>query len=311
MLNPESEELLRRIADWPNLAERTVANARAGEDLRQRDLAGTGPEMFKVENLVLPGPECPLPVVAYHPTRETARGVMVWCHGGGWTVGSPASSDDEVRAIAEASGWTVLSVDYRLAPEYPFPKGLEDFYSALAWAGEHSDELGAEPHRLAVGGGSSGGNIAAATTLLARQRGGPVLDFQILFYPALARELDVAPSRDLFAEGYWMTWEDVDWFWEQYLPESGDAANPLASPLLSESLAGLPGALIVLAECDVLFSEGRHYAQRLGEYGVAVDLRVYEGMLHGFLVSGAVVNSAWGVLREVGETLRSVPGRES
>lgn len=301
-LHAHSLEVLRRVERWDAPKAPTVADARALEGLRQRDLAGAGPDLFEVRDLTLPGPAGAIAAVVYRPTCEVARGVLVWLHGGGWVVGSPASSDDEVRALAKASGCVVLSVDYRLAPEHRFPSGLEDGYAALAWAAEHAGQLGAFPGRLAVGGGSAGGNLAAALTLLARDRGGPQLDFQLMFYPALCRDLD-APSRSRYAEGYWTTWAAVEWFWDHYLADPADASNPYASPLLATSLAGLPPALIMLGECDVLYDEAERYALRLEQAGVPVELRSYAGMLHGFLVCGAVVEAAWDALREAGETL--------
>ena len=302
-LHPQCEEVLRRVARWDVPAEVTVAAAREQELLRQAELAGRGPEMAEVRELTLPGPAGPVPAVLYRPAEEVAPGLLVWVHGGGWVVGSPASSDDEVRAVAQASGCAVLSVDYRLAPEHPFPSGLEDAYAALVWAAEHAEQLGARPGRLAVGGGSAGGNLAAALTLLARDRGGPRLGFQLLFYPATARHLDDAASRERYAEGYWLTTEALEWFWEHYLADPADASSPYASPLLADSLAGLPPARIELGECDVLADECVRYAQRLEQAGVPVELRIHAGMLHGFLVCGAVVEDAWEALRAAGEAL--------
>jgi acetyl esterase len=302
-LHPQCREVIRITEGWPMPEVPTLADVRASEEWRQRDLAGRGPDMHEVRELTLPGPAGEVPAVLYRPTGDVAPGLLVWLHGGGWAVGSPASSDDEVRALAQASGCAVLSVDYRLAPEHRFPSGLEDGYAAIVWAAAHAERLGARPGRLAVGGGSAGGNLTAAATLIARDRGGPRIDYQVMFYPATCRHLDDAPSRTRYAEGYWTTQGAIDWFWDGYLADPADASNPYASPLLAESLAGLPPALILLPECDVLHDEGVQYARRLEQAGVPVDLRVHEGMLHGWLVCGAVVESAWETLREAGETL--------
>ncbi|HEX7291927.1 MAG TPA: alpha/beta hydrolase [Conexibacter sp.] len=301
-LHPQCEEILRRIERWGGSVELTIEQARADEERRKDELAGVGPELYEVRQLTVPGPAGVLPAVAYRATADVAPGVLVWLHGGGWAVGSPATCDAQVRAIAAGSGCTVLSIDYRLAPEHRFPSAVEDAYAAVAWAADHADQLGARTGRLAVGGDSAGGNLAAATTLLARDRGGPVIDFQLLVYPATCCELD-APSRGRYAEGHWLTQAAMEFFWRSYLATPEDATSPYASPLLAESVHGLPPALVVLAECDVLHDEGERYAQRLQEAGSAVEVRRYEGMLHGFLAVAGVVESAWDVLRDAGRAV--------
>jgi acetyl esterase len=208
-------------------------------------------------------------------------------------------ADFQARTLARASNCVVLSVDYRLAPEHPFPTPAEDAFAAVRWAATNAEALGAERDRIAVGGDSAGGNLTAAVTLMARERGGPDIAFQLLVYPTIVRDLE-ADSRDRYAEGYWLTTADMDWFWAQYLARDGDATHGHASPLLAESLEDLPPTMIVLAECDVLHDEGVLYARRLQQAGVPVTIRRYEGMIHGFSACARIVGDATAALADAG-----------
>jgi acetyl esterase len=184
--------------------------------------------------------------------------------------------------MANATDAVVMSVDYRLAPEYPFPAAAEDAYAATRWAHDHAAEVGGDPSRLAVAGDSAGGNLAAAVPLMARDRGGPAISFQLLVYPALERNFDTASYREN-AEGYFLTKVQMQWYWDQYLGDDDDAAaHPYAAPLAAATLEGLPPAHIVTAEYDPLRDEGEAYGRRLAEAGVPVDVRRYDGMFHGF-----------------------------
>jgi acetyl esterase/lipase len=299
-LHPDCEEVLRRVAAWePPAGVDDVEAMRVGERWRVAELAGTGEHVHEVRPVAIPAGRQDIPAVAYRPTADVAAGVLVWLHGGGFVVGSPAAADYQARGLARASGCVVLTVDYRLAPEHRFPAGLEDALTAVRWAAEHAESLGAR-RRIAVGGDSAGGNLAAAVALMARDQGGPQIDFQVMIYATFGRDV-VTASRQRLAEGYWLTAEWLNWCWEQYLERDEDATNPYASPLLAESLAGLPPALIVVAECDVLHDEGELYAERLRQDGVSVSLVRYEGMLHGFIACAAVVGEAGEALRAIGQ----------
>jgi acetyl esterase len=302
-LHPQCEEVLRRIARWPVPDKMTVEYARAQDVRRSTELSGPRQGVFEARSLVIPGDGAALRAVLYRPTSLVAPGILVWLHGGGWVVGSTAASDDQLRALANASSCAVLSVDYRLAPEHRFPTPTGDALAAVRWAAANAPALGAE-RRVAVGGASAGGNLAAAVTLLARDLDGPAIDFQLLVYPVTCRDLEDAASRKRYADGYWLTASEMRWFWAQYLAGDDDAQSPYASPLLAESLADLPPAFILLAECDVLYDEGRRYAARLAEHGVTTELRVYDGMLHGFVACGGVVDAAWDALRDAGRAVR-------
>ncbi|OKB65389.1 esterase, partial [Serratia marcescens] len=213
---------------------------------------------------------------AYHPAgenRATAQPAMLFAHGGGWCLGSLALYDRPCQALANATGRVILSVDYRLAPEYPFPQPLEDVYQALCWVAQQAPQLGIDVKRLAVGGDSAGGNLAAAVALLARDRGGPHIERQLLLYPALSREMTTTSYRE-FAEGYFLTRDAMVFCWQQYLAQRRD---PGAEPLHAATLHGLPPATILSCEYDPLRDEAEQYAQRLRE---AVRCERLPGMVH-------------------------------
>jgi acetyl esterase len=215
-----------------------------------------------------------VPIRLHRPTTASGLPVFVYLHGGGWTTGSAAGVDALCINIAGAAGCAVAAVEYRLAPEHPFPAGLEDCFAATAWLAEHGSELGLDPTRIAIGGGSAGANLAAAVTLVARDRGGPPLVFQLLTYPPVDHAATADAERALFRRA------DIEWHWSQYLPNRSDGDDPLASPLRAPDLSGLPPALVITAEHDPLTAEATAYAGRLG-----AELRHFEGAQHGFFAS--------------------------
>ncbi|HEJ8054500.1 TPA: alpha/beta hydrolase [Serratia marcescens] len=216
---------------------------------------------------------------AYLPAgenRAAAQPAMLFAHGGGWCLGSLALYDRPCQALANATGRVILSVDYRLAPESPFPQPLEDVYRVLCWVAQQAPQLGIDAKRLAVGGDSAGGNLAAAVALLARDRGGPHIERQLLLYPALSREM-TTKSYCEFAEGYFLTRDAMVFCWQQYLAQRRD---PGAEPLHAATLRGLPPATILSCEYDPLRDEAEQYAQRLREAGVPVRCERLPGMVH-------------------------------
>ena len=218
----------------------------------------------------------PVPVRVYCPEGATLGGpAVVFLHGGGWVLCDLDTHDGLCRELAVLTGSTVVSVDYRRAPEHRFPAALLDAYTVICWAAKRSS-------RLVVAGDSSGGNLAAAATLMSRDRGGPAPAAQLLLYPVLDHRLD-RPSATTYATGFFHTTAHMRWYWEQYLGPDGDGDGPYASPGLAPDLSGLPPAYLLLPECDPLHDEGRAYATRLAESGVPVELTVVPGMFHGFL----------------------------
>ncbi|GGP36532.1 alpha/beta hydrolase [Saccharothrix coeruleofusca] len=256
-------------------------------------------------NLLVAGP--PVPGVAVRPvTMDGVRGrlytphglaagspLLVFYHGGGWVSGDLDSHDNLCRHLAVEAGVRVLSADYRLAPEHPFPAAVDDALTAYAWAAAHADELGADPSRLALGGDSAGGNLAAVTALHARDEHGPRPVFLLLFYPAVdatARRR----SRDLFGDGFFLSDEKMDWFADHYAPQREVRADPRLSVLLAEDLSGLPPTYLATAGFDPLRDEGEAFAEKLARQGVPVVLRRHEGLFHGF----ANILGVGGVFRE-------------
>ncbi|RIV20207.1 alpha/beta hydrolase [Alicyclobacillaceae bacterium I2511] len=216
----------------------------------------------------------------YAPVLSGPLPVLLYAHGGGWVTGSLLAADDTCRILARQAGIAVLSVDYRLAPEVPFPGALEDLYAALQWVQQEGAAVGLDPHRVAVAGDSSGGNLAAVATLLARQENLP-LQAQVLLYPVTDQRCNT-PSYEEFAEGYNLTRADMQWYWQQYLGDFRDM-SALASPLQAPDLSNLPRALVITCEYDPLRDEGEAYATRLQQAGVSAVLQREQGMIHGFM----------------------------
>ena len=227
----------------------------------------------------LAGPAGPIPVKVYDPPGSSPEGpTLVWYHGGGWVIGDLATVDAACRYLADRAAMRIVSVDYRLAPEAPFPAAADDAYAAFVAVA--SGELGATPSAVAVGGDSAGGNLAAVVALIAREEGGLQPAFQVLVYPVTDAGMDTVSYRDN-GEGYFLTTSAMGWFWDQYAP--GDARfEALASPLRSVSLTDLPPALVITAEFDPLRDEGEAYARALEAAGTPVKLHRYDGQIHGF-----------------------------
>ena len=242
----------------------------------------------------------------YRPRAGTLP-LIVYFHGGGWVVGSVALSDNFCRALANASGCAVLSVEYRLAPEHRYPAAADDSYDATRWAAEHAAELGIDADRLAVGGSSAGGNLAAVVSLMARERGGPKIALQLLHVPVMDHDFTRA-SYVRNAKGMGLTRAGMEWFWDHYAPDPAQRDEPFASPLRAVDLRGLPPAIFVVAECDPLRDEAAAYAERLRQAAVPVTFREYAGMVHAFMGWSSVVPTGKRAFAEVGADLRKAFG---
>lgn len=240
-------------------------------------------EVARVQDRDIPGPDGnALGVRIYHPAGVTGDTppVLVYFHGGGFVLCDLDSHDSCCRRLANGAGAVVVSVDYRLAPETPFPAAVHDAWTATQWVADHAAELGADPDRLVVAGDSAGGNLAAVVAMLARDRGGPSIAFQLLIYPVLDQRRKSSVTSPHTAGGV-LTAEHMQWFTKQYLGPDGDRTDVLASPILGE-LAGLPPAHIVTGELDPLRAEDEEYARLLSAAGVPVTCAQYERMFHGF-----------------------------
>jgi acetyl esterase len=238
--------------------------------------------MARIENFTIAGPAAPIPVRAYWPvSTPEPLATVAFFHGGGFVICDLDTHDDMCRAIAGETGALVVSVDYRLAPEHRYPAAAEDAYAATKWIAEHAESLGGDAGRLVVAGDSAGGNLAAVAALMARDRGGPGIAFQLLIYPVIDAAQDTASYQEN-SDGYFLTAAYMRWFWEQYLGPHGDPRSPYASPIRCPDLSGLPPAHIVTAECDPLRDEGEAYGRALEQAGVPATVVRYEGMFHGF-----------------------------
>lgn len=279
-------------------------------EARRRYDAGTAafatpsPALDQVIDGQLPGPAGALPYRLYRPRADGPLPVVASFHGGGWVFGGLDSHDHVCRATAHQAGALVVSVDYRLAPEHKFPAAFDDCLAATRWLRDNAGRLGGDAARLAVAGDSAGGNLAAAVCLALRDadEAGPV--FQYLIYPAvdLACECD---SHARLAEGYLLTRAGIEHCVDSYLNSPGEADDPRASPLRAKSFAALPPALVQTAGYDPLCDEGKAYADALAGAGIPVTHTRYDGMIHGFVRMGAVVDVASEAIAEGAAALRA------
>jgi acetyl esterase len=299
-LHPQVSALLERVARSPLPPYHTVpahVARRIYRDTRAA-LAPKAPDLHEVRLLVLDGR---VAVRAYRPSSEVLP-ALVYFHGGGWVIGDLDTHDVLCRQLAAGARCAVFSVDYRLAPEHPFPAAVEDCIAATQFISKNAEALRIDANRVAVGGDSAGGNLATVVALSARDAGGPALAFQLLVYPATDQRCASA-SHAKNGKGYLLTSEGIDFFSHCYLPDRNALTDWRASPLLAPSLAGLPPALVLTAGYDPLLDEGRAYAERLSREGVAVDYRQYPDMVHGFVLFGGVLDTANAAVAECSAAL--------
>jgi acetyl esterase len=287
----------RGVPEWSALS---VESARRLED---ELFAPSSPvAIARATDLSIDGPGGAVPLRVYHPDPGTRLPALCFFHGGLWALGTLDSIDGVCRRLARRAGRVVVSVDYRLAPEQPFPAGLEDCVAAVEWVAEHAASIGADAGRLAVGGTSAGGNLAAATCLFTREFGGPEVEGQLLLYPMVDCSLDY-PSYDEQADGPLLTRRDVAWAHETYLRSPVDRYNPFAAPIRADSLDSVPPALVVTAGFDPLRDEGAAYADALADAGVPTRHDHEPAMPHGFLSLAAEVDAADAALDRVVDVL--------
>jgi acetyl esterase len=246
-------------------------------------MAGPAPAMSvtRDHSVALPGSSDTVPVRVLVP-QQGAHGVIVYLHGGGWVIGAMDEFDTLGRKLAERTSCAVVLVDYRLAPEHRYPTAVDDCYAALEWTAANLEQIaGSVDVPLIVAGDSAGGNLAAVMALRARDTDGPAIALQVLIYPVVDADFD-RPSYHDPENQLVLTREAMVWFWDHYLPDASKRTEPDASPLHAVSLTGLPPAVVLTAEHDVLRDEGEAYAARLNDAGVDVDFRRHAGQTHGF-----------------------------
>ena len=308
-LDPDAQTLLDMAREAGRPAFETVgaAQARALYQAGRRVLAPEPMPTAAISDLTMTGPGGVIPLRVYRPRLDGVLPGLVFFHGGGWVVGDMDTHDTMCRHLARRGDCSVVSVDYRLAPEHRFPAAVEDCFAATEWVAENAPRLDIDPTRLAVGGDSAGGNLAAVVALLARDNGAPALTHQVLIYPATDAAM-AHPSIERFGEGYVLTRATMRWFYEQYLRGPDDVADWRASPLRAADLAGVAPAFVVTAGYDPLCDEGEEYARRLAEHGVTVRHRRFAGQVHGFASNGKVIRAADTALDEAAAALREVWG---
>ena len=272
-------------ADPVELSDMSVDEARSMMGMLA--LVDGEPEpVAEVTDRVVPGPGGDIPVRVYRgPAGDEPLGILVWYHGGGWVIGDLDSADTTARKLAGRAGIVVVSVDYRLAPEHPFPAGPDDCWAVLEWVVAHGTELGGDPTRLAIGGDSAGGNLSAVTAVAARDAG-IALRHQLLVYPATDLTLS-SPSITTNGEGYLLTGKAMKWFGDHYL-QGQDPTDPKVSPAYTPDLAGVAPATVYTAEFDPLRDEGNAYAEQLAGADVPTELICWPGMIHGFFALSTV-----------------------
>lgn len=293
-IEPQTRAFLQSLADQggPPISTLPLAEARRvfaslqsspvpapATDIEDRTFPG-GPQGEVSVRIIRPqGSQGPLPVVMYFP-------------GGGWVLGSKQTHERLVREIAAGAQAAVVFVDYTSAPEAHYPVAIEEAYAATCWVAENGPKIGLDSTRLAVSGDSVGGNMAIAVTMLAKEHGGPKICFQSLFYPVTSAGMDTG-SYQQFAEGHFLTHESMKWFWDSYAPDVTTRMQLTASPLLAtvDQVRGLPPAVIITAECDVLRDEGEAYAHKLMDAGVRVTATRYLGTIHDFVLLNPLAGS--------------------
>jgi len=303
-LDPQAAALLEQLESGISAPSSTLS-VESGRRVLEELFAVADPEpVGEVVDIEIQGPNGPIPLRIYAPEADGPAPVLSFLHGGGWVRGSLDAYDGLCRRLTNRAGAVVVSVDYRRAPEHPFPAGFEDCYAATEWAATHAADLGGDPDRVAVGGDSAGGNLSAAVALAVRDRGGPDLAHQLLVYPALnppsVRWFD---SYDENGAGYFLEMDSVEWYLEQYCGPA-DVGNHYAFPLRARDLSGLPSATVVTAGYDPLRGEGEAYVDRLSEAGVDTTRLHYDAQIHAFLSLYEYVETGREAIDDVATRLR-------
>ncbi len=310
VLEPRAQALVEALSasDGPPLYTLSPEDARAVLDQAQAGPVAMAPA--EVEDHTIPGgPDRSVSITVVKPaTRNGSLPAVVYTHGGGWILGNFGTHERLVRDLVDQTGAAFVFVNYTPSPEARYPVAIEQVYATLQWVAMYGAELGLDGSKLAIAGDSVGGNMTAAVAMLARDRGGPAIRYQALFYPVADAAFDTA-SYEQFEEGPWLTRNAMRWFWDAYAPDLGIRDEPTVSPLraTAEQLQGLPPALVITDEADVLRDEGEAYARALREAGVDVTAVRYEGVFHDFMMLNdlAETNATRAAIAQAAALLRS------
>jgi acetyl esterase len=299
-VDAQAQKLLDLMAEQggPPLSAMSPEEARALPAILAQ-LTGPGPDVHSVRDIEIPGPAGPIPARVYEPAADPA-GTVVYYHGGGWVIGGLDEWDAPLRILAVESGARVVSVDYRLAPEHPFPAAADDSYAAAKWVA--AELAGGAP--IVVGGDSAGGNLAAVTALRAREDGLQIA-LQVLIYPVVDSDLSTDHYAQYQDTHFILNTPDMEWFWGHYAPDPADRAHPDASPMRAESLAGLPPAFLLVAGNDPLQADGLAYAKRLEDEGVAVQVVRYDDQIHAFFTLPNLIEAGNKAIAEAGAAIKA------
>jgi acetyl esterase len=297
-IDAQAQKLLDMMAEagGPPLSEMSPQEARQLPAILA-ELTGAGPELASVRDVEIPGPAGAIPARVYEPVADPP-GTVVYFHGGGWVIGGLDTWDAAVRNLAKESGARVVSVDYRLAPEHPFPAAVDDAHAAAKWA---ATEYGGP---IVVAGDSAGGNLAAVTALRAREQG-PEIALQVLVYPVVDSDLTTDHYAQYQDTHLILNTPDMVWFWGHYAPDPADRVHPDAAPLRAESHEGLPPAWVLLAGNDPLLAEGEAYVARLEEAGVPVTAVRYDDQIHAFFTLPNLIEAGNRALAEAGAAINA------
>ncbi|MGD9705575.1 MAG: alpha/beta hydrolase [Acidimicrobiia bacterium] len=303
-VHPQVEGLLQEMAaaGGPPIAEMSVADARTMAETMIA-IAGDPIEVGSVRDITIPVDDGTIAARVYAPSAAGPHPVVMFFHGGGWVICSLDTHDNVARAICRDAEAVVVSVDYRMGPEFRFPTAVHDCFAATTWAAEHAGELDADAGRMAVCGDSAGGNLAAVVSQMARDAGGPAITFAALIYPAVNMTAE-GGSLEENAKGYFLERDDMEWFMSHYV-EDDERAHPLASPALHPDLAGLPACFITTSEFDPLRDEGEAYGAALRASGVAAENKRYDGLIHGVANMTGVVDGGREMVADVAARLRN------
>lgn len=313
-LHPQARAVLDLVAAAGEVApsDEHLAEIRTGYGMLVTMCTGPAEPVAGVRDLEIAGPAGPIPLRLYRPSDDEPLPIVVFFHGGGWTIGSIDDYDPVARQIANRSGALVVSVGYRLAPEHPHPAALDDCWAATNWVAEHGAEIGGDSSRFALMGDSAGGNIAAVLALRCAREAGPRPALQVLVYPVVDCDLDTASYREN-GKGYLLDSEQMRWFFDCYTRSGSALDDPTVSPLQtalvsSADLRRAAPALVITAEYDPLRDEGEAYAEALRAAGVEVAQTRYDGMIHAFFGLGAAFDAGNDAVVEAGAALRAAFG---
>lgn len=294
----------RKAAGVPGQHEVSPQEARRMQEAQPRI---PGPEIGSVQDKEVQGTHGNIPIRIYTPEGEGPFPITMWFHGGGWVIGNIETNDATCRALAESADSIIVSVDYKLSPEYKFPIPFDDCYEATSWVFKYAHTFNGDSGNLAVAGASAGGNLAAAVSLKARNEKGPSIKQQTLVYPVTDYDFSYDSYKEC-KEGYGLEYATMVYFWNSYLSAENDQYNPYAVPMRAEDLSNLPPAFILTVEFDPLRDEGEAYAKALRISNVPTKLTRYDGMIHAFFNAGVPFDRTWDAIAEVCDELKKAFG---